>query len=798
MTSIDVDDALERTIVHSEGNDIRSNDLERQVKGLKNDIDSLRAAIKKAEAEIEVFEAFIKEVLCTEEYSKEYLEASLSSNPAMFGRIQSDKTQEENARILRELVDRRTDDIKSFRGSLEENKADLKQLQQSEGQGSFRLTKRADVSSGLFYDQASHHIGTAPDGADIGVSSVDLRSTFRLSPDCYAKVLAEWRRIGANGSVGSTWCPNFSGMLPNLDPAFLRNAWRASQFEFDLGQSGSGGMGEMTFQQLVCPPFSILLMSAAGGCNTDNYYADENVSSSLSVQYKSKEALTYGEFKLCIQPDAAATLGKSWDAFGMLEIKKGQFVNDDFDEDRCTLLTATTAIIIRDCLKMKDRKHKDHIALPFVIVKGTTCSLYVTTLDSTSGYPYVQEVTYPDDGNACNQMCDSSPSDERQKMFAAFAVLLDKFLQFFHGIEKEYDSYAREKQTRLRNSKINTVSFSGRSSKRPQPEGPEGNNSKKQGGTKQQMDGSEDAAREAAACGGMFRNVTCPFMRLLQFNTSDVVMDEQKESPFYFKGLLTSSDVGATTQDVFLKVWKVEDIDISSVESEERYHRQAFMAGVPVGAPVLPSIVRSKDADGSEYLVFAVEYIHEDCIDDPRDLGQYCFALIDTVNKLHNQAGLLHCDLKPDNVRWSTGVVKLIDFEHAQTISEAAWSPGTQGYEAPEILKRMPNTMKTDAFSVGQIILKMLERLEDQGWAGGTRQEPICNVLRQIAENLTCPDPVSRWSLPKAAAELNASSMQQWKAVHTGTTLMTRKLSDSSSPPNKIVKSSHTVLIDYH
>ena len=50
----------------------------------------------------------------------------------------------------------------------------------------------------------------------------------------------------------------------------------------------------------------------------------------------------------------------------------------------------------------------------------------------------------------------------------------------------------------------------------------------------------------------------------------------------------------------------MEDIHIGDVEAEERYHRKAFKAGVPVAAQ-----------HGTEYLVFAVEYICQDSIKDP-------------------------------------------------------------------------------------------------------------------------------------------------------------------------------------
>ena len=52
-------------------------------------------------------------------------------------------------------------------------------------------------------------------------------------------------------------------------------------------------------------------------------------------------------------------------------------------------------------------------------------------------------------------------------------------------------------------------------------------------------------------------------------------------------------------------------------------------------------------------------------------------------------AKMLHCALKPENLQWNQGVVSLIDFEHAQDIANSSWAPGTEGYEAPEVFKNI-------------------------------------------------------------------------------------------------------------
>ena len=85
------------------------------------------------------------------------------------------------------------------------------------------------------------------------------------------------------------------------------------------------------------------------------------------------------------------------------------------------------------------------------------------------------------------------------------------------------------------------------------------------------------------------------------------------------------------------------------------------------------------------------------------DINQYAMALLTIVIELHEKTGLLHCDIKPDNVMWdpNTKLVRLIDFGHAQQQENAKAYRGTKGFEVPEIVAGDPHTQSSDAFSVG-------------------------------------------------------------------------------------------------
>lgn len=89
-----------------------------------------------------------------------------------------------------------------------------------------------------------------------------------------------------------------------------------------------------------------------------------------------------------------------------------------------------------------------------------------------------------------------------------------------------------------------------------------------------------------------------------------------------------------------------------------------------VEAPLLPKIARSTSSCGSDYLVCAMEYIPQDQIDTFEHVWKFSTSLNAAVYQLHFTAELLHCDFKPDNIWWSNGAVKLIDFMHAQPIHQ--------------------------------------------------------------------------------------------------------------------------------
>ena len=90
-------------------------------------------------------------------------------------------------------------------------------------------------------------------------------------------------------------------------------------------------------------------------------------------------------------------------------------------------------------------------------------------------------------------------------------------------------------------------------------------------------------------------------------------------------------------------------------------------SNVPVAQLVLDGVLES-EVRGFKYCTLATECIENSRDVDASDAILFTKSLLSAVIHLHNNAGLLHCDIKCGNVRWDKDAkqAKLIDFGHAQ------------------------------------------------------------------------------------------------------------------------------------
>ena len=133
--------------------------------------------------------------------------------------------------------------------------------------------------------------------------------------------------------------------------------------------------------------------------------------------------------------------------------------------------------------------------------------------------------------------------------------------------------------------------------------------------------------------------------------------------------------------------------------------------------------------------------------------------------------GVIHCDLKPDNVLiTTTGQLFVTDLGLAvrldqldATITRGSWSPGTIGYSAPEIVaSRNTATTLVDIYSIGAILYKTLTGETPHGHSGwlevliatvqqsavpvAERNPDVPQTLASICDRCLQKDPENRYA----------------------------------------------------
>ncbi len=127
---------------------------------------------------------------------------------------------------------------------------------------------------------------------------------------------------------------------------------------------------------------------------------------------------------------------------------------------------------------------------------------------------------------------------------------------------------------------------------------------------------------------------------------------------------------------------------------------------------------------------------------------QICEAL----DYLHSQ-GIIHGDLKPDNIWLTKSGVKLLDFSLAQTLSKSRKSPGlgTKGYQAPETLEGSYSPA-SDFYSLGKILSQ----------ATTERKAPVSPRLQRVLSKLLRPDPAERYGSARQIIE-DLAGREKWQ-----------------------------------
>ena len=179
--------------------------------------------------------------------------------------------------------------------------------------------------------------------------------------------------------------------------------------------------------------------------------------------------------------------------------------------------------------------------------------------------------------------------------------------------------------------------------------------------------------------------------------------------------------------------------------------------------------------------------------------------LLDALDFLHGECGIMHTDIKPENILLVPGsnptrpAIKLVDFGNACQVSEQkAKAIQTREYRSPEaILGAWPYTTAVDMWSVGALIFELLtgEILFDASSAprgsGNVSKDEVhlAEIIHHVGQLPTRVISAGRYSSKwfDTAGQLRAGSSSGSAASMLSASLMGTSSRFAQHDPNELV-----------
>ena len=206
---------------------------------------------------------------------------------------------------------------------------------------------------------------------------------------------------------------------------------------------------------------------------------------------------------------------------------------------------------------------------------------------------------------------------------------------------------------------------------------------------------------------------------------------------------------------------KVASNTAAADDATRRWEREVAAIGRLSNHPnIVPVFDAGITADGSPYLVMPHvpggtlgDRLRDEGPLDPAEVASFGAKLAGTLATVH-AAGVLHRDVKPDNVLWSPhGEPQLTDFGIARlrdlTTTFGGGLEATIAYAAPEVLKGEPASEATDVYGLGATLYACLTGSSPHPSRPGEHVAAL--VARVVAEP---PPPLAEAGTPQPLAQV--------------------------------------------
>jgi dipeptidyl aminopeptidase/acylaminoacyl peptidase/predicted Ser/Thr protein kinase len=189
-----------------------------------------------------------------------------------------------------------------------------------------------------------------------------------------------------------------------------------------------------------------------------------------------------------------------------------------------------------------------------------------------------------------------------------------------------------------------------------------------------------------------------------------------------------------------------------SIDLRQRFDREARVVAA-LQHPHICTLIDVGNHAGADYIV--MEFLDGKPLSRPQPLAkvvEYGVQIADAVDAVHRR-GVIHRDLKPDNILVTSHGIKILDFGIAKTSNpqETATQPGlaigTPAYMAPEQWKGSADH-RTDIYALGCVLYEMA--------AGELPSEKPLQPARLewIVRGCLAPEPDDRWQSARDVGRL--------------------------------------------